>query len=60
MMDCISHSGALWDVCTCSGRGVDQLGVVCAHDYFAVGAGSDQQCVHSHTHVLHQVKLDPV
>lgn len=60
MMDFISHSGALWDVCTCSGGGVDQLGVVCAHDYFAGGAGSAQQRVHSHTHVLHQIKLDPV
>lgn len=51
--------GGLWDV-TCVGGFADDLGVVCAHDHLAPGAGSTQQRVNSHSHVLHQVKLGAV
>lgn len=46
--------------CTCVGGFEDQLSVVCALDHFATGAGSTQQRVNSHSHVLHQVKLGAV
>lgn len=45
---------------TCAGRFLDQFGVVCAFDHGAIGAGSMQHGVHSHSDILHQIKRGAV
>lgn len=45
---------------TCPGRFLDQFSVARALDHCAVGAGSTQQGVHSHSNIFHQIKLGTV
>lgn len=45
---------------TSAGRFLDQFSVACALDHSAVGAGSTQQGVHSHSNIFHQIKLGTV